>query len=272
VGLVLQKFLKYFGFLTLIFLAPSWSFASEPDLLSDLIKKMEIKSAKEFSYDSEFVSNESNQIIKSSGQVTLLPSLEAKWAQIQPTPKKTDATVKKGSFKGMEELGSADIFSIVSQIFLNFGEFAEAFPVQTIREKDGDIYAVLKGMPRTNIDEIIISYDHASAGVSLISLAFYDGHSGSLSFKPVLEKKLKVTSKERPRDEDRKLVDLGRLREIQSKLSANRYLTVDFEQTVYKSLRDRKRSSAGKAFFIKPDRFRWQLAKPTEKEYTMGSN
>ncbi len=57
------------------------------------------------------------------------------------------------------------------------------------------------------------------------------------------------------------------LKELQAKLKSNQFLTVDFEQDVYRSLRNRHTISSGVAYFKKPDRFRWILTKPKHIEW-----
>jgi len=64
-----------------------------------------------------------------------------------------------------------------------------------------------------------------------------------------------------------KELTVDELKGIQSKLKLQEYLTVDFEQDVYGSLRGRHRVSGGIAHFRKPQSFRWILIKPKRMEW-----
>jgi outer membrane lipoprotein-sorting protein len=57
------------------------------------------------------------------------------------------------------------------------------------------------------------------------------------------------------------------LKEIQSKLKKDQFMTVDFEQDVYQSLRNKHKISVGIAHFRKPQNFRWILLKPIKTEW-----
>lgn len=57
------------------------------------------------------------------------------------------------------------------------------------------------------------------------------------------------------------------IKNLQEQLKLGEYLTVDFAQTVYKSLRKKTTTSSGSASFIKPDKFRWQLVNPKKEDW-----
>lgn len=56
-----------------------------------------------------------------------------------------------------------------------------------------------------------------------------------------------------------------RLAQIQAELQQGANLKLDFQQTIYTSLRRKKRNSTGQAYFQKPARFRWAIDKPIAK-------
>jgi outer membrane lipoprotein-sorting protein len=52
------------------------------------------------------------------------------------------------------------------------------------------------------------------------------------------------------------------LKQIQTQLKTSEFLTVDFQEDVYKALRNRHDIKAGTAYFHKPSSFRWVVTKP----------
>ena len=57
------------------------------------------------------------------------------------------------------------------------------------------------------------------------------------------------------------------MRGIQEKLKSFQYLSVDFTQSTFRSLRKRTTVTTGKAHFSKPDKFRWMLIKPKADQW-----
>lgn len=64
-----------------------------------------------------------------------------------------------------------------------------------------------------------------------------------------------------------KELKLNEIKKIQAQLKLNEYLTVDMKQDVYRGLRNRHFIKPGKAYFMKPDMFRWVLFKPINDEW-----
>ena len=61
-------------------------------------------------------------------------------------------------------------------------------------------------------------------------------------------------------------LSVAELRDVQSKIKSSDALTVDFVQTKFSGLRGKSTHREGKAYFVKPNLFKWMLQTPT-KEY-----
>lgn len=59
-------------------------------------------------------------------------------------------------------------------------------------------------------------------------------------------------------------VTLDELRKIQGNVKNLNHLTVSFDQSQYRALRKRERTSSGRARFSKPDKFYWALENPMQ--------
>lgn len=64
-----------------------------------------------------------------------------------------------------------------------------------------------------------------------------------------------------------KLLTLAEIEVLQKKLHSNKSLSVDFTQTIYRSLRKKSSVRTGKGYFYKPNSFRWSLIKPTSEDW-----
>lgn len=62
-------------------------------------------------------------------------------------------------------------------------------------------------------------------------------------------------------------VDLPELRKIQLKLQSYNFLSLNFEQTIFKKLRKKTLKNNGEVYFKKPDSFRWKFTKTDQEEW-----
>lgn len=62
-------------------------------------------------------------------------------------------------------------------------------------------------------------------------------------------------------------LSLDELRKIQSQLQNYQTLSLDFNQTVYKKLRDKTLANKGDVYFKKPQSFRWSFNNPQREEW-----
>jgi outer membrane lipoprotein-sorting protein len=60
---------------------------------------------------------------------------------------------------------------------------------------------------------------------------------------------------------------LDQLKKVQKKLQTSDYLTIDFKQEAYSSLRKRSSHFSGRGMFAKPSKFHWIQEKPVKKEF-----
>ncbi len=62
-------------------------------------------------------------------------------------------------------------------------------------------------------------------------------------------------------------LNLEQLKQVQKKLQGKDYLTVDFVQSFFSSLRKTTTTFSGTGYFAKPGKFRWNQEKPQRKEF-----
>jgi outer membrane lipoprotein-sorting protein len=67
-----------------------------------------------------------------------------------------------------------------------------------------------------------------------------------------------------------KELSIDGVKALQKQLKSSEYLTVDFKQDIYRSLRNRHTISSGIAYFRRPNKFHWILQKPKKMEWIYG--
>jgi outer membrane lipoprotein-sorting protein len=66
---------------------------------------------------------------------------------------------------------------------------------------------------------------------------------------------------------DSRPVELAEIVELQKRLKQSKYLSMEFTQKKYSSMRDKTSSKVGRAKFTRPNMFRWSLLTPTPNEW-----
>ncbi len=69
-----------------------------------------------------------------------------------------------------------------------------------------------------------------------------------------------------------KILNVADVEQLQKNLKTGNDLTVDFTQTIYRSLRKKTTSRQGKGYFNKPNKFRWSLLKPSQEDWIYNGN
>jgi outer membrane lipoprotein-sorting protein len=64
-----------------------------------------------------------------------------------------------------------------------------------------------------------------------------------------------------------KALTMPEIEELQKKLQSGKELTVEFTQTIYRSMRKKTSQRKGKGYFSKPDMFHWALHAPANEEW-----
>ncbi len=237
-----------------------------------LTEHLKIEKEQIYAFDSEISDDPLKDPILSSGVVNLFPNGKVNWSQNTPSKKNYAYTIKPGGLNAIQNADSSDRFFIVAHLLANFADSHKIFTLNSSRTLTGDIFIVLKGKPETNIAEVKLSFDKTVNTINTISLSYFKGKVIKFTFRKLYKKSFAKEQLDLPKPNESTQIDLSEMREVQSKLSANRFLTINFEQKVYKAMRKRTRSSEGKAYFAKPNKFRWIFKKPSRKEWIYDGN